>query len=66
MNLIFKALGHILSCKDATHYVSRAQDAPLSGFQRWKLEMHLRVCEHCTRFEQQLRLMRKALKRYMQ
>jgi hypothetical protein len=66
MNLIRQAFGHILSCKDATRYASRAEDARLSGFERWKLAMHLSVCAHCTRFEQQLRVMREALRRYMQ
>jgi Putative zinc-finger len=64
MNPILQAVGHILSCKEASHYVSRAQDARLSAFARWKLEMHLKVCANCLRFEQQLRVMREALRRY--
>jgi len=64
MNLLLKAIGHLLSCKDASRLASRSQDARLSAFERWKLEMHLKVCAHCTRFEQQLRLMREALRRY--
>ena len=66
MNLLQKALGHLLSCKDASRYVSQSQDARLPGFERWRLAMHLKVCAHCARFEQQLRLMRDALRRYRQ
>ena len=64
MNLLLKAVGHLLSCREASRYVSRLQDARLSEFERWKLEMHLKACAHCTHFEQQLRLMREALRRY--
>jgi len=66
MNPIIQALGHILSCKEASRYVSQAQDAPLSAFGRWKLRMHLKVCANCARFAQQLRLVREALHRYRQ
>jgi hypothetical protein len=64
MNPLIKAVGHILSCKEASRYASRAQDTRLSAFERWKLRMHLAVCANCLRFEQQLRLMREALERY--
>jgi len=64
MNAILKAIGHIISCKDASRYVSRAQDTRLTGWQRWTLRMHLKVCAKCLRFEQQLRFLREALKRY--
>ena len=66
MNLILKAIGHLLSCKEATRYASRAQDTRLSAYQRWKLRMHLMVCGNCTRLEQQLGVMREALRRYRQ
>ena len=66
MNAIVKAIGHILSCKEATRYASRAQDTRLSAYERWKLKMHLKVCAKCTRFEQQLGFMREAMRRYRQ
>jgi len=53
-----------LSCKEATRVVSQAQDRSLSSFERWKLKMHLAVCAKCTRFEQQMRVIREALRRY--
>ena len=64
MNPLIKAIGHIISCKDASRYVSQAQDGQLSAFSRWALRMHLKVCAKCRRFEQQLRFMRKAIKRW--
>jgi hypothetical protein len=66
MNPILKALGHIISCREATRYASRAQEAKLSAFEQWKLRMHLLVCEHCARFTRQLAFMREALRRYRQ
>lgn len=57
-------LGHWLSCKEATRVVSQAQERSLSALERWKLKMHLAVCAKCTRFEQQIRLIREALRRY--
>ena len=66
MNVLLKAVGHIISCKEATRYASRAQDARLSGFERWTLRMHVAVCDKCARFEEQLRFLREALRRYRQ
>ena len=64
MNRVLHALGHILSCKEASRYASRAQETPLSAWERWKFRMHLKVCAKCTRFTQQLELMREAMRRY--
>jgi Putative zinc-finger len=64
MKSIINAIGHIISCKEASHYVSRAQDKRLSAWERWKLKMHLKVCAKCVRFEKQIQFLREALKRY--
>jgi len=64
MKLLKRALGHILSCKDATHLVSRMQERELGVFSRWALRLHLAVCEACTRFERQMRFLREAMHRY--
>jgi hypothetical protein len=64
MNPIRRALGHLYTCKDATRIVSQAQERPLTAIERWKLALHLRVCEACTRFERQMRFLRDALRRY--
>jgi putative zinc finger protein len=62
--MIRKALGHIISCKDASRLVSRAEDERLSPLSRVLLRLHLSVCEACTRFERQIRLLRAAMRRY--
>jgi putative zinc finger protein len=64
MRSIQHLLGHWLSCKEATRVVSQMQERSLTWLERWKLRMHLAVCAKCTRFEQQLRLLREALRRY--
>jgi Putative zinc-finger len=62
--MIRKTLGHIISCKDASHLVSLQEDAPLTFWQRITLRLHLSVCDACTRFEQQIRFLRTAMQRY--
>ena len=60
MNPIINAIGHIISCKDASRFLSQAQDHRLSSFATWKLRMHLKVCAKCRRFEAQLQFLRNA------
>ncbi len=62
--MIRKALGHIISCKDASRLVSRQEDARLTWWQRVTLRLHLSVCAACTRFERQIRFLRTAMRRY--
>ncbi len=64
MSLIRKALGHIISCKDASRLVSQQQDANLSSWQRLALRLHLAVCAGCARFERQIRFLRTAMRKY--
>jgi hypothetical protein len=64
MNPVRRALGHLYSCKEATRIVSQAQERPLSLIERWKLSLHLGVCEACSRFERQIRFLREALDRF--
>ncbi len=64
--MIRKALGHIISCKDASRLVSQAQDARMSFWQRVTLRLHLSVCDACTRFERQIRFLRAAMRKYSQ
>ena len=61
---IRKALGHIISCKDASRLVSQQQDADLSFWQRLTLRLHLAVCVACSRFERQVRFLRSAMRKY--
>jgi RNA polymerase sigma-70 factor (ECF subfamily) len=62
--MIRKALGHIISCKDASRLVSRREDAALSAWQSLVLRLHLSVCAACTRFERQVRFLRTAMQNY--
>ena len=62
--MIRKALGHIISCKDASRLVSQQQDVGLSSWQRLVLRLHLAVCVACSRFERQLRFLRTAMRKY--
>ena len=64
--MIRKALGHIISCKDASRLVSRREEATLSGWQRLVLRLHLAVCDACSRFERQVAFLRTAMQRYRQ
>jgi hypothetical protein len=62
--MIRHALGHMISCKDASRLISQEQEVPLSWFVRWKLRMHLVVCDACTKFERQVRFLREAMQKY--
>jgi hypothetical protein len=62
--MIRKALGHIIKCKDASRLVSQQQDAQLTYWQRLALRLHLSVCAACTRFQQQVRFLRTAMRKY--
>jgi hypothetical protein len=62
--VIRKALGHLLSCKDVSRLVSQGQDRPLTWWEGWRMRMHLAVCTACTRFDAQVRFLRRAMRRY--
>jgi hypothetical protein len=64
--MIRNALGHIISCRDASRLVSKREDAALSAWQRLLLGLHLSVCAACTRFERQVRFLRSAMQKYRQ
>jgi predicted anti-sigma-YlaC factor YlaD len=52
----------MLTCKEASHLVSREQDRPLRFNERLGLRMHLWMCANCRRFERQIGLMRRLLR----
>ena len=62
--MIRKAIGHIISCKDASRLVSRREEATLSAWQRLVLRLHLSVCVACSRFERQVAFLRNAMQKY--
>jgi hypothetical protein len=64
--MIRKAVGHIISCKDASRLVSRREEAALSPWHRLVLRLHLSVCAACTRFERHISFLRNAMQKYRQ
>jgi hypothetical protein len=64
MRNMFHRLTHMVSCGEATRLRSQGEERRLSLSESVKLRFHLPVCEACSRFEAQLRLMREALGRY--
>ncbi len=64
MGYFRRAIGHLVSCKDASHLLSQEQEAPLGRWARIKLDWHLAVCSMCRAFDAQLKLMREAMRRY--
>jgi hypothetical protein len=62
--MIRRALGHLLSCKDVSRLVSRGHDRSLTWWEGWRLRMHLAVCDGCTRFNAQMRLLWSAMRTY--
>lgn len=53
----------MLTCKQATKVMSKAQDRPLSLKERIKLRLHLMMCSGCAQFEKQLNFIRSACNR---
>ena len=51
-----------LTCKDASRLMSEACERPLGIGERIGVRLHLWVCDNCRRFEQQLAVLRVALK----
>jgi len=52
------------TCKDISCLLSDSMDRPLTWRERWAVRVHLLMCSHCSRFEQQVRFLRKAASRY--
>jgi len=56
----------MLTCKQASRLVSQSLDRPLSWSERARLRFHLFICDACTHFNRQLRLLSNAVKRMAQ
>ena len=52
----------MLTCKQASQFISTSLDRPLSFNERFALKLHLLVCKYCKRFSQQVSAMRVALR----
>ncbi len=61
---IKRALGHLITCKRATHLVSEREEHPLGVMDRMLLRLHLAWCVACVRFERQIRFLRQAIGKY--
>jgi hypothetical protein len=59
-----KRLARFVNCRQAARLMSDAQDRPLSLRDSLKLRLHLHWCVACTRYQQQVGFLRKALRRY--
>ena len=57
-------MGRLISCKDASHLISQMQDVDLPFGQRLRVRVHLLFCEACTRFERQMRFLRRVMRKY--
>lgn len=53
----------LLNCKQASQIISQSLDNPLSCSDRMKLKFHLFICNACTRFNQQILLIKNAILR---
>ena len=53
----------MLTCKEASRLVSEGQERKLALRERLGLRLHLWMCARCRRFEQQIRLLRRSLRR---
>jgi hypothetical protein len=54
----------MLTCKQVSVLVSQSQDRKLGWLERWRLGAHLRVCEGCRNFRQQIEFLRGAIRRH--
>jgi Putative zinc-finger len=64
MNPFRHAIGHLLSCKEASRLLSQAEERPMTAWERMRMNWHLAVCSMCSAFERQMAFMREAMRRY--
>lgn len=55
-----------LSCKEASRLLSQGEEHDLSQQQRFALELHIKICDACNRFAEQLKFLREAMRKYKQ
>jgi hypothetical protein len=54
----------VLNCRQVSHLVSEAQDRRLGLLERWRLRVHLKVCEGCRHFSDHMQFMRQAARHH--
>jgi len=52
------------SCREVTRLVLESEERELALHDRMALQIHWRICDGCTRFRDQARLMRQAMQRW--
>jgi len=52
-----------VKCKEAAQIISRGMDESLPWMQRVALRLHLAICDACTNFSRNARLLREAIRR---
>ncbi len=52
------------TCKDISYLLSDSMDRPLTWRERWAVRVHLLMCRHCSRFQQQIGFLSKVAGRY--
>ena len=63
---MLRKLGRLISCRDASRAISQMQDGRVSLPLHLRIRLHLLWCEACKRFEQQVRFLHAAMRRYRQ
>jgi hypothetical protein len=53
-----------LRCREATKLLLERENRALGAWERLKLRAHLTVCDACTRFDRQVKLMQGAMARW--
>jgi len=53
----------MMKCREAAQLISRGMDQRLPWWQRASLRFHLAICDACTNFSRQVRLLRAAVRR---
>ena len=53
----------MIDCREASRLISQNADRPLPLARRLQLRLHLLVCDACTNFSRQVKVLREALKR---
>ncbi len=57
-----KKTGLMLNCREVHELVSQGLDRDLSLPERAKMRMHFVMCDSCTNFNQQMQLLRQAMR----
>jgi len=52
-----------ITCREASRLLSQAMDRKLPLWQRARLRLHLALCDACSNFSRQLKLLRRAVGR---